>query len=312
VAEQSPPDAVERSQEPAGDEDAGHPLSTLFGRGQAAREAEDLSGLPVSSLKDALPYLRRPFTVEAVKWKVQAQFNERSCLVVAYIDARLVIERLNLVVAGGWSDAYRALDAKTWQCDLRIWDVVRSDVGQGSGKAGWSDALKRAGVKFGVGVSLYAIPRVHLTTAQNEGRLLKTIGKGEKARLVLTDFGEEKLREGYGKWLEETGVPKFREPLDHGDVFDAVGDVDGGYVPDVPEESAPIAALVEGEEADRLRDRAQELYVGIVEVVGAPAYPPAKFHAGLATHGDSLERLGEFCGQLEQQLADAREARAAS
>jgi hypothetical protein len=69
------------------------------------------AGLPVDSLREAAPYLRRPFTPEAIKFKVQTVFGGASgCLVVAYIDARLVIERLNLVVPDMWEAHYEPID----------------------------------------------------------------------------------------------------------------------------------------------------------------------------------------------------------
>jgi hypothetical protein len=47
-------------------------------------------------------------------------------------------------------------------CDLTIDGITRSDVGEGVGKALVSDSFKRAGVRFGIGVSLYAIPKMML------------------------------------------------------------------------------------------------------------------------------------------------------
>ena len=52
--------------------------------------------------------LRRPFTPEAIKWKVQATGPKGKPstwgMVVPYIDARLVIERLDEVAPGEWGD----------------------------------------------------------------------------------------------------------------------------------------------------------------------------------------------------------------
>ncbi|MBA3298247.1 MAG: hypothetical protein H0U19_15075, partial [Acidobacteria bacterium] len=171
--------------------------------------------LPVGTLAEALPLLRRPFTPEAVKFKVQSVFKDaKGCVIVSYIDARLVIERLNLVAGPCWNATYIP-DEKVMWCRLQVFDVIRCDVGEGGGiaaeKARVSDSLKRAAVHFGVGVSVYAVPQI---TLFNDGKhnWLRKAGQS----LALTDDGRVKLRDGYAKWLERQ--TNFGEPLDHGDV----------------------------------------------------------------------------------------------
>src|SRR5690606_7091142 len=65
--------------------------------------ALDRHRLPVATLAEAIPHLRRPFTPEAIRFKVQSVFKKQdgtpfACLIVPYIDARLASERLNRVV----------------------------------------------------------------------------------------------------------------------------------------------------------------------------------------------------------------------
>jgi hypothetical protein len=175
------------------------------------------------SFRDAAVHLRRPFTPAAVKFKVQAVFGKpepTGCLIVSYIDARLAVERLNLVCPD-WEDEYTATsNAKFLQCALTVAGLTRKDVGEAAGlsKDQVSDALKRAAVKFGVGVSLYAIPQIKLFKEHigNGNLKVTTNAKGEKT-LVVTDKGDALLRKGYTKWLEEHGVQAFGPPLDHGD-----------------------------------------------------------------------------------------------
>src|SRR5690554_6875287 len=116
--------------------------------------------MSVDTFQQAAPELRRPFTAQAVKFKVQAVFGT-SALIVAYIDSRLVVERLNHVCPHLWSDAYS--DDGT-VCALTIDGITRHDVGSPSAtearKGLYSDVFKRAAVKFGVGVSLYATPQI--------------------------------------------------------------------------------------------------------------------------------------------------------
>jgi hypothetical protein len=112
---------------------------------------------------DHLKELRRPFPPEAIKFKGQSANKDRNkALCVPYIDARLVIERLNHVCGMDWQPTYELLGKSLW-CHLTIGETTRSDLGSGyEGKGLVSDALKRAAVLFGVGVSVYASPSIWL------------------------------------------------------------------------------------------------------------------------------------------------------
>jgi hypothetical protein len=117
-----------------------------------------------------LAALAAPFPAEDVKHKPQAIKGERA-LAVAYVDARAVMDRLDDVLGvGGWQDDYDCLEGGAVICRLRVrlageW-VMKVDVGGESEqpdehdrrKAAFSDALKRAAVKFGVGRYLYRLP----------------------------------------------------------------------------------------------------------------------------------------------------------
>ena len=113
----------------------------------------------------------RPFNPAAVKWKPSVVRQNRA-LALAYIDARLVMERLDRVVhIDGWRDEYTLLPDGSVECRLsvRVGDqwVTKADVGSQSEqpdcgdrmKAAYSDALKRAAVKFGIGRYLYRLPQ---------------------------------------------------------------------------------------------------------------------------------------------------------
>ena len=92
-------------------------------------------------------------------------------MALCYIDARLVCDRLDDVLGvAGWEDTYQLLPDGSVQCRLSLRldgrVVTREDVGSPSEqpdagdrlKAAFSDALKRAAVKFGVGRYLYRLP----------------------------------------------------------------------------------------------------------------------------------------------------------
>lgn len=186
---------------------------------------------PVATYKDAASHLRRPFAPPAVKFKVQSTWDGGG-MVVAYIDARLVVERLNLVCPHLWSDEYEVA-GQSLICHLTVDGITRRDIGSDyKGKGLWSDALKRAAVKFGVGVSLYAIPQIKNLRVDN-GEF-----KVSKGKTYLTDKGTESCKRIYSMWLDSLGIEAFGEPLDHGDSDDAVGDaeVEEAVAPDVPKE----------------------------------------------------------------------------
>jgi hypothetical protein len=192
--------------------------------------------LPTENLRVALVELRRPFTPAAIKFKVQsaqrttpATATNDYAMVVAYVDARLVIERLNAVVGENWSDEMTCDQiplAGAATCALTVLGVTRSDVGEATGlaqaKALRSDALKRAAVKFGVGVSVYASPRIVLKPG--DGLRPTTVGREKKPSWALTQKAEGRCRKRYAEWLKKFGAKAFGEPLDHGDVEASQGD----------------------------------------------------------------------------------------
>lgn len=108
------------------------------------------------------------FQPDEVEWKPQAVSGERA-LAVAYINARAVMERLDEVVGPtNWRDEYMVMpEGVECRLSLRIggeW-ITKVDVGDPAGsdpadriKGGYSNALKRAAVKWGVGRYLYDLP----------------------------------------------------------------------------------------------------------------------------------------------------------
>lgn len=220
--------------------------STTNGAAPPLRSPEQF---PLDSFRDAARELRRPFTAEAVRFKVQANLGPKDAptggLVVCYIDARLVVERLNLIVPHRWSDAYEQFGNGLMWCHLTVDGITRSDVGEGQGKALVSDALKRAAVKFGVGVSLYATPSMFVKIADGHAKVVNT-SKGKAC--ALTPNGETRMRDTYSGWLDTKGIQAFGEPLDHGDTLGAQGDPEAGDRPaEAHEEPDVVSAEVVAE-----------------------------------------------------------------
>lgn len=120
--------------------------------------------------EDIQAALAEPFDPEEIKWKPSV-VNGNRALALAYIDARLVMDRLDYVVGlGNWQTAYQqGDDGVVCRLTVRIegeW-VVHEDFGGWSKqpddgdktKAAFSDALKRVAIHFGIGRYLYGLPQ---------------------------------------------------------------------------------------------------------------------------------------------------------
>jgi hypothetical protein len=140
--------------------------------------SEDLGALQAA--------LAAPFDPREVEWKPQA-VNGNRALAIAYIDARAVMARLDRVVGlAGWQDDYEVLGDGNVICRLRLrlggeW-ITKADVGGESDqkdegdrrKASFSDALKRAAVKWGVGRYLYSLAGVWCDYDPQKKRFVST------------------------------------------------------------------------------------------------------------------------------------------
>lgn len=117
--------------------------------------------------------LAHPFAADEVEWKPQTLSKDQTkALAICYIDARAVMDRLDEVLGPmGWEDRYEILPDGCAVCTLRVraapggeW-VTKTDVGGPSDqkdpgdrrKAAFSDAIKRAAVKLGIGRYLYRL-----------------------------------------------------------------------------------------------------------------------------------------------------------
>lgn len=182
-------------------------------------------GLPVDTYREAAKHLRRPFEAAAVKFRIldgRDIGDKARTRCAAYIDARLVSERLNLVCPHLWTHRFEPVQGGM-MCHLTVEGLTRSDVGHSVDqrtdmglKALYSDALKRAAVHFGVGVSLYAIPG--LTVYAKDGHVKVVAREGKPPAYYLQPKGELELRNRYKRWLKEFGEGAFGRPLEHGDM----------------------------------------------------------------------------------------------
>lgn len=115
-------------------------------------------------MTDIFDQLATPFDPSEIDWRVgSTNADKTKGMALAYIDARVVMDRLDSVVGpAGWSCRYYIAEGKT-VCELSLkcgeeW-VTKSD-GAGNSdfeaeKGALSDAFKRAAVRWGIGRYLY-------------------------------------------------------------------------------------------------------------------------------------------------------------
>jgi len=134
---------------------------------------KDREDLRVNQTSEAVKVLAEalaaPFRTGAVRFKPGKVSGNRA-MALAYVDARAIQDRLDEVLGVlGWQDEYESLPDGSVVCRLRLrlgdeW-ITKMDVGAPSEqpdegdrrKAAFSDALKRAAVKFGIGRYLYRV-----------------------------------------------------------------------------------------------------------------------------------------------------------
>ena len=112
----------------------------------------------MTSHSDLIKQLKRPWPVNKLKWRKGPGGKE-----LVYIDARMVKKRLDDVFGMDWQCTYTETNEKSVVCNIGVkvgdqW-IWRSD-GAGESnieaeKGMYSDAFKRAAVRFGVGEYLY-------------------------------------------------------------------------------------------------------------------------------------------------------------
>lgn len=187
----------------------------------------------MKDLQEVIKQLRQPFHPAKVNFKIQSVSRRKpeSRLIVAYVDARDVSERLNAVCPEHWATKFEHLKIDTpleqqifgVECTLTLrsseWSVSRSDVGeavpsdsdniivQNDIKTVYSDAFKRAAVHFGVATSLYDLPQMWR--------------KWDKDNKYIPDEVMEELRKTYKNNVESAEWKKK-----YGDVFSIKVDED--------------------------------------------------------------------------------------
>jgi hypothetical protein len=152
----------------------------------------------VDDAAEAVPYLRRPFTPEAIKFKVQSVFGMHLGLPDRRVHRRAAGDRTAQPRDGTVVGEVRGgAGSKLMVCRLTVGGITREDVGEspkGLSKDLYSDALKRAAVTSGSGVSVYALAQVRINWTRR--RAGSSARRGLEETVVLTDQGHEWLKGG--------------------------------------------------------------------------------------------------------------------
>lgn len=161
---------------PTAEETPPAPEATAKGNRRKPKAPAPMSAFPIPAsgitgwTKEIAEALLAPFPAEVVGWKAQATTKDGSrAMAVAYIDARAVADRLDATVGPeNWSDQYAVLGEQRTPngmeyvvaCRLTVLGVTKEDVGSGEDhKAAYSDAFKRAAVRYGVARYLYSLDK---------------------------------------------------------------------------------------------------------------------------------------------------------
>lgn len=182
---------------------------------------------------DEFEKLAAPFPADAISWRVGSTTQDKSKgLALAYLDARDVMDRLDLACGpGGWQCRYSHANGKT-VCDIAIkvgdewiWKADGAgDTDVEAEKGALSDAFKRAAVRWGIGRYLYGLPSpwVELEPA---GRSYKIkAGEYAKLRTLLNNYTGVKPKSS-AQANRDRDFEFFKEKIDAAEDMEALGAV---------------------------------------------------------------------------------------
>src|SRR5262245_32889328 len=154
------------------------------------------------SWRDISKRLQEPFDPDEVEFRVQGKVNEQTgrAAAVAYVDARVVQDRLDSVVgAGNWSfdwtpvviDKGEVMIAKGI---LTVHGVSKSDAGTASNfeqsLGAVSHCFKRAAVHWGIGRYLYSLP-MNWVPADKGGRIPDQVVRELRSKLPRPGLNQD-------------------------------------------------------------------------------------------------------------------------
>jgi hypothetical protein len=167
--------------------------------------------------------LREPFDPNEVDFRVQGRANEQTGRgqVVAYIDARVVQDRLDAIVgAGNWSFDWTPLvidngEVMVSKGTLTIHGVSKSDAGSASNfeqsLGAVSHCFKRAAVHWGIGRYLYSLPATWVQVEKG-GRISEAVLRELRSKLPRPGQAGSSEEMDEGERVVDSPVDRRRRP----------------------------------------------------------------------------------------------------
>ena len=177
---------------------------------------------------DILSQLKYPFDPKMISWRVGSTNQDKTKgMALAYIDARDVMRRFDLVLGADWQCDYTHCGPQGVICRIGIkvdgeWRWRSNGAGETdyeATKGAMSDAFKRAAVLWGVGQYLYDLgsPWVPVTQ-KGKSYVIETGNEPELPKSAIPDPTLERLHDMWKVAEEHKGyIQMIKEGIDCGD-----------------------------------------------------------------------------------------------
>lgn len=178
--------------------------------------------------------LSEPFPPDKVSWRIgSTNADKTKGLALAYVDARDIMDRLDLVCGpAGWQRRHPHVGGTT-TCEIDIWIEERGWVTKSDGagdtqveaeKGSLSDSFKRAAVNWGVARYLYALPSpwVALVAAGRSWRIAD--GEYGKLRALLATHSGNTLK-SLAQAKRDKDFEFYKEKIDSAPDLETLGAV---------------------------------------------------------------------------------------
>ncbi len=119
-------------------------------------------------MKDKMKQLTKPIEISEIELRIGTVSEKKGFSILAYKNSRVDVKRFNAVFGARWKPKYEYDEKGELKCTIYVYDdeieewIGREAVGVESRtektKGSYSDALKRAGFRWGVGIELYDMP----------------------------------------------------------------------------------------------------------------------------------------------------------
>ena len=201
---------------------------------------------------EILERLRAPFPADWVQWRLGSTTQDKKKgMAIPYMNKKMVIDRLNEVLGPvNWQDEY-VKDGDTMTCKLLLrfageWITKSDGAGQTDiegEKGAYSDAFKRAAMKWGIGLYLNDVPKVWIEVEPFHGSFRIPKDEYEYLAAQLTMYMKKlagvAAANGNGRAKLQAEAPK-PAPVEQTRKY--VKETDSGQAPAAPEPEIQASA----------------------------------------------------------------------